>query len=52
MKPLRSLEDGEERIQAMAPVMYRILKKIEALEVELSEVLSAIESEEDREESE
>ena len=62
MTPLMSLEDGKVRVQAIALVMYRVLKKIddwcqsndmdEDLEVELSEVLSAIESEEDREESE
>ena len=56
------VDDDADRLTAMAPVMYRVLKKIddwcqsndmdEDLEAELSNVLSAIESEEDREESE
>ena len=49
------VDDEEERLKAMAPAMYRLLKKIDKrcqrydldpdLEDELSEVLRAIESE-------
>lgn len=45
------LDEDEERMKAMAPAMYRVMKKIQScnylsfdLEVELSEVLEAIES--------